>query len=496
MGRLKNVFILLLVLIVTAALCLLSYVGWGSSTRLGVKNINLGLDLAGGVSIVYEAEEGSNPSTDEMNGALAVIQRRLDAKGYTEASAYIDGTEHIRVDIPGVKDANEAVSEIGKTAQLTFVGVVWSDVLADTDFITPFYQQYVDDALAAMDESEREEADTDALMSEAKSFMANYPGYTVQVYPEILEQAVDHGLAEVVVTGSDVEKASYQYGQYSQSSAAGPYVQLRLNSDGTKKFAEGTEKYLNQYIAIRLDEVVCSMPTVSAIIENGEAVISGSYTEDEAKALADDINGGALPVQLKVIQMNSVGATLGQDSLQTSIVAAIIGFILILIFMIIYYKIPGVASALALILYVALVLLTINLFDLTLTLAGVAGIILSIGMAVDANVIIFSRITEELRLGRGLRVSIHSGFQKALSAILDGNITTLLVAIVLYALGSGTIRGFAQTLAIGIVLSMFTALIVTQLYLNQFVALGTDNPKAYTSLNFFKHKEAAAKEEA
>ena len=305
---------------------------------------------------------------------------------------------------------------------------------------------------------------------------------------------MDQGLAEVVLTGTDVEKASYQYGQYSQNATAGPYVQLKLNSDGTKKFAEGTSTYLNQYIAIRLDEVVCSMPTVSSVIENGEAVISGSYTEDEAKELAADINGGALPVQLDVIQMNSVGATLGQDSLQTSIVAAIIGFILVLIFMIIYYKIPGVAAALALILYVALVLLTINLFDLTLTLAGVAGIILSIGMAVDANVIIFSRITEELRLGRGLRVSIHTGFQKALSAILDGNITTLLVAIVLYALGSGTIRGFAQTLAIGIVLSMFTALVVTRIYLNQFVALGTNDPKAYTSLNFFKHKEAAGEE--
>lgn len=494
MSRLKNVFILLLVLIVTAALCLLSYVGWGDNVRLGVKNINLGLDLAGGVSIVYEAEEGSNPTSDEMDGALAVIQRRLDAKGYTEASAYIDGTDRIRVDIPGVKDANEAVSEIGKTAQLTFVGVVWSDLLADTEFITPFYQQYVDDALAAMDEAEREEADTDALMEEARSFMATYPGYAVQVYPQILEEAVDKGLADVVLSGTDVEKASYQYGQFSENSQPGPYVSLKLNNSGTKKFADGTSKYLNQYIAIRLDEVVCSMPSVSSVIENGEAVISGSYTEDEAKGLADDINGGALPVQLKVIQMNSVGATLGQDSLQTSITAAVIGFILILIFMIVYYKIPGVASALALILYVALVLLTINLFDLTLTLAGVAGIILSIGMAVDANVIIFSRITEELRLGRGLRVSIHSGFQKALSAILDGNITTLLVALVLYALGSGTVRGFAQTLAIGIILSMFTALVVTRVYLGQFVALGTTNPKAYTSLNFLKRRETAAKE--
>ncbi len=483
MGRIKNVFILALLLIVTVALCLLSYVGLGSSRFFGVKNINLGLDLAGGVSVVYEAEEGSNPTSEEMNGALAVIQRRLDSKGYTEANAYIDGTTRIRVEIPGVKDANEAVSEIGKTAMLTFVGVDWSELIKNEDFMEPYYQQYVDDAVEAMEESERENADTDSLLTEAKSFMSSYPSYAAQVYPQILEDAVGEGLAEVVVTGTDVERASYQYGQYDNSGSAGPYVSLKLKSAGADKFAEGTEKYLNKYIAIRLDEVVCSMPSVNAVISNGEAVISGSYTEDEAKALADDINGGALPVQLRVIQMNSVGATLGQDSLQTSIVAAIIGFALVLLFMIIYYKVPGVAAALALFLYVAMVLLCINLLDLTLTLAGVAGIILSIGMAVDANVIIFSRMTEELKSGRGLRVSIYSGFKKALSAIVDGNITTLLVAIVLYALGSGSIRGFAETLALGIVLSMFTALIVTRLYLTQFAALGTQNPKAYISLD-------------
>ena len=483
MGRLKDVFILILLLIVTAALCLLSYVGLGDNRFFGVKNINLGLDLAGGVSVVYQAEEGSDPSSEEMNGALAVIQRRLDAKNYTEASAYIDGTDRIRVDIPGVKDANQAVDEIGRTAMLTFVGVNWSDLLSNEEFMDPFYHQYVDDTLASMTDEEKESADTDSLHSEAESFMKSYPSYAVEIYPQILEQAVEAGLAEVVLTGTDVARASYQYGQYDSSGSSGPYVSLELNSDGTDKFAEGTEKYLNQYIAIRLDEVVCSMPTVNAVISNGQAVISGSYTEEEAKALADDINGGALPVQLEVIQLNSVGATLGQDSLKTSITAAIIGFVLILIFMCIYYKIPGVASAFALCMYIAMVLLTINVFDLTLTLAGVAGIILSIGMAVDANVIIFSRITEELKMGRGLRVSVYTGFRKALSAIVDGNITTLIVALVLYALGSGTIRGFAQTLAIGIILSMFTALIITRLYLNTFVALVSQNPKHYISLD-------------
>ena len=362
--------------------------------------------------------------------------------------------------------------------------------------MSKYYQQYADDYFATLSDEEKESYDEESMLSEARSFMQSYPNYAVQLYPGILTEAVEKGIAEVVLTGSDVAKASYQYGQFDQSSAAGPYVSLKLNSEGSSKFAKGTETYLNQYIAIRLDEVVCSMPKVNAIISNGEAVISGSYSEEEAKSLADDINGGALQVPLKVIQMNSVGATLGQDSLKTSITAAIIGFVLILIFMIIYYKIPGVAAALALCLYVALVLLCINLLDLTLTLAGVAGIILSIGMAVDANVIIFSRITEELKLGRGLRVSVYTGFQKALSAILDGNITTLIVALVLYALGSGTIRGFAQTLALGIVLSMFTALVITRLYVNQFVALVSQNPKSYISLDILGRFKKAQKQEA
>lgn len=496
MGRVKNVFILLLLLIVTAALCVLSYVGIGDNRRLGVANINLGLDLAGGVSIVYQAEDGSNPSSSEMDGALAVIQRRLDSKGYTEATAYLDGSNRIRVEIPGVEDANEAVQEIGKTAMLTFVGVDWDVLIANDDFMEPYYQKYVEDAIAAMDEEDQESADTDALYTEAQDFMKNYSYYAVSAYPEILEDAIEQELAEIVLSGTEVADASYQYGQIDSNGTAGPYVRLELNSDGREAFADATEKYRGKYIAIRLDETVCSMPAVNAKITDGVAVISGIGSEEEAKNLASDIVGGALPVQLEDIQHNSVGATLGQDSLETSLVAAVIGFILIIIFMIVYYKLPGVAAALSLGLYIAVELLMINLLDITLTLSGIAGIILSVGMAVDANVIIFARITEELRMGRGLRVSVYTGFKKALSAILDGNVTTLLVAAVLWGLGSGTIRGFAQTLALGIVISMFTALVVTRLYVNQFIAVISDNPKAYTSLNFFKKRKEAATKEA
>lgn len=494
MRRMKNVFVLVMMLIATAALCVVSYIGIGDNVRLGVANINLGLDLAGGVSIVYQAEEGSNPSSEEMDGALAVIQRRLDAKGYTEANAYLDGTDRIRVEIPGVKDASEAVEEIGKTAMLTFVGVDWDTMMLDEELLAPYYEQYVSEVSASITAEELEALGEDSLYEEAESFFTVYPSSAAMEYPEVLTDAIEAGYAEVVLTGTEVENATYQYGQFSDTGAAGPYVKLTLTGEGRNIFADATEAYAGQFIAIRLDETVCSMPSVTERITAGEAIISGIETEEEAKMLAADIVGGALPVQLEDIQHNSVGATLGQDSLETSIIAAAIGFILIIIFMIIYYKIPGIAAALSLGLYIALELLMINVLDLTLTLSGIAGIILSVGMAVDANVIIFARITEELREGRGLRVSVYTGFKKALSAILDGNITTLLVAGVLWFLGSGSIRGFAQTLALGIVISMVTALFVTRLYVTQFIEIISDEPKKYMSLDFFKKHRNAVKE--
>ena len=488
MKSLKNVFILLLTLLIIAGSAIVTFVGIGSrggdySDRFGVLNIKLGLDLAGGVSITYHAEEGSNPSSSQMEGALAVIQNRLDSKGYTEAQAYLDGTDRIRVEIPGVKDASAAVEDIGKTAMLTFVGFDWDDI-KDSSIMDKYYDLYVQDAIAALKEQDGEDAEysEDELLKEAKTYLPQQAYYTVMTYPEILTDALEAGLAEEVLTGSDVDDASYQRGQLSQNGAVQSYVKLELNSEGKEKFAEATEKYKGKYIAIRLDETVCSMPTVNSVITDGVAQITGMSGEEEAKSLAADIRGGALPVRLVDLEHNSVGATLGQDAMQTSVTAAIIGFILILIFMIVYYRIPGVAASIALLFYITLELFFINLLDITLTLPGIAGIILSIGMAVDANVIIFARINEELRGGRDLLVSIESGFKKALSAILDGNVTTLIAAAVLWFLGSGTIKGFAQTLALGIVISMFTALVVTRLLLKQSVALISKNPKLYRSI--------------
>lgn len=489
MKKLKSVFVLLLVIVVILFSALLCYRGLGDNVRLGVANINLGLDLAGGVSITYQAAEGEDPSSTEMDGALSVIQRRLDARGYTEASAYIDGTDRIRVEIPGVKDANQAVEEIGQTAMLRFVGIDWNAVISN-NLDDDFYDAYVELMQAELEEAGTPDLYTeDQLRSEAVTFFQNYSSQAIELFPELLEKAIEAGYAEEIVTGTNVSNATYQKGQVTQGGGNEPYVRLEFDETGTKLFAEGTEKYLNKYIAILLDTTVCSMPRVNVTITDGNALITGMRTDDDAKRLASDIVGGALPVQLVDIEHNSVGASLGRNALDTSLLAGIFGFIAILIFMMVVYRVPGVAASIALFFYITAELLFINVLDMTLTLPGIAGIILSIGMAVDANIIIFSRIREEVLLGRSLRVSVRDGFKKALSAILDGNITTLIAALVLYFVGSGTIRGFAQTLALGIIISMFTALVVTRVVLNCLMQILPDKTSLYCVKKIKKTKE-------
>ena len=416
MKKFKPAGILLLCLVLIG---LVSWISFGSFPGLenrSAQNIHLGLDLAGGVSITYQAKDGIVPAEEEMQGALSVIQRRLDSKGYTEANAFIDGTNRIRVEIPGVEDASKAVEEIGRTAMLQFVGL---------------------------------------------------PGMgTYQSGADILA-AVENGEAEIVLTGVNVANATFQKGRINASSGIEPYVKLEFDAEGAKMFADATAKYIGKQIAIMLDDTVVSAPVVQAAITDGTAIITGMDSDEEAKELASDIVGGALQVPLKDIEHSSVGATLGRNALDTSLLAGVIGFGVIVVFMLLAYRIPGLAASLSLLLYVGLELLIFNLLGWTLTLPGIAGFILSIGMAVDANVIIFARIREEILQGHTIRLSIKNGFSKALSAILDGNITTLIAAIVLYIFGSGTIRGFAQTLGLGIVLSMISALLVTRVLLVQ-----------------------------
>jgi protein-export membrane protein SecD len=254
---------------------------------------------------------------------------------------------------------------------------------------------------------------------------------------------------------------------------------LEFNDEGAQRFAEATSENIGKKIMIVMDDSVISAPTVQTAITDGKAIISGSFTGESAENLAALIRAGSLPFNLNVIQMNNVGARLGADALSTGILAGIIGIVLVLLYMLFPYKILGFAADWALIIYIALEMLVLSLFHITLTVPGIAGIILSVGMAVDANVVIFERIKEELIIGKTLRSSVKIGFSRALPAIVDGNITTLIAAAVLFFLGSGTIKGFATTLMIGIIISMFTALVVTRIIVNSLIKAGFQNPKNY-----------------
>lgn len=363
-------------------------------------NIKLGLDLAGGVSITYEADK-KNPSATEMNDTVYKLQKRVENYS-TESEVRQEGENRITVDIPGVTNANEILEALGKAGSI--------------EFIDPN--------------------------------------------------------GEVVIDGSDIANAQAASIQ-AQTTGLNEYVvQLELNKSGTKKFAKATEKFVGKPISIVYDGNVISSPTVNEAITTGEAQISGQETFAEAEELASTIRIGALPLELHEVQSNTVGAKLGAEALRTSLIAGLIGFVLVVIFMCAYYRVPGLAASIALTLYVVMMLVSLNVLDVTLTLPGIAGIILSVGMAVDANVIIFQRIREELADGKGIASAMKIGFDKALSAIIDGNVTTLIAALVLWVKGSGTVKGFAQTLFIGIILSMFTALFVTRTVLNALYYFG------------------------
>ena len=381
--------------------------------------IQLGLDLRGGVNIVYEAQLNDDELTAEelaeaMNGAQTLIQKRLDANGYTEAEVSIEGTKRLRVDIPGVEDPQKAIDEIGAAGMLYVYG---------------------------------------------QDFMTN---------PE----------AEPIFTGKNV--ASARAGQNTQT---GEYaVDIQLDEEATKIFDTYTAEHQGETVFFFLDDTLLSMATLSAHIVDGSGQISGNFTLDSAKELANGINAGALPFTLDAISATGVGAKLGADALNTSLLAGIIGFAIILIFMVVMYRLCGLAADIALVLYVGLMILVLSMMNATLTLPGIAGILLSIGMAVDANVIIFARIKEELQLGRTVRMAVDAGFNKAFKAIVDGNVTTLIAAAVLYIFGTGLIKSFATTLAVGIIISMFTALVITRFVLKALVGLDIRKPELFASI--------------
>lgn len=406
MKKNRGIISLILTVVLIALMGFTVLVGFGKTGTGAMKNIKLGLDLAGGVSITYQVKD-KNPSDEEMSDTIYKLQRRVEQYS-TEASVYQEGNDRINIEIPGVTDANKILDELGK--------------------------------------------------------------------PGALEFQTEDG--KTVLTGSDIETATARAGEDSMKNKEYS-VELTLNKKGTEKFAKATKENVGKKINIVYDGATISDPYVRQEIDTGQAYITGNFTYDQADNLASTIRIGGLKLELEELRSNVVGAQLGEQAISTSLKAGAIGLALIIVFMIFVYYLPGFASGLALLIYTELVLVILNAFNVTLTLPGIAGIILGIGMAVDANVIIFARVREELSRGKTVKNSLKAGFQKAMSAIVDGNVTTLIAAAVLWFRGSGPVKGFAQTLAIGIIVSMFTALVVTRIIVFSFFAVGLRKESLY-----------------
>lgn len=278
----------------------------------------------------------------------------------------------------------------------------------------------------------------------------------------------------VILTGKDVKEASAYMTKDNKN-----LVSLKLNEEGTKKFAEATQKFLNQPISIKMDEEVLTSPKVNAVINNGEAVIEGMSSLEEANSIANIIQSGALPVPLEAISVKTVGPTIGMEAMGLTQKAGLIGLLCVMLFMMLYYRAPGIIASISVSLYVVLLLYAFASFGVVLTLSGAAAVILTIGMAVDANVLIFERTKEELRTGKSVRSSVDAGFDRALSSILDSNITTIIAGLVLYFMGTGAVKGFAVTLMIGILISIFTALTVSKFLLKHAINSGLINKPSH-----------------
>ncbi len=442
MKKSKGILSLILVVALMVLLGVTTTVGLGRGHSGAMKNINLGLDLEGGVSITYQVK-GDKPSDEDMADTIYKLQRRVEQYS-TEATVYQEGDDRISIEIPGVTDANEILDELGQPGSLYFIAEKDSDGNAN-------YKQVSSTGDAAAD------------------FQLN----------KTIDELLDDG--SVVLTGTDVKTASAGSTNNGTTGAKQYVVSLELNKDGTEKFAAATKAaYANgQSIGIYYDGAFVSVPNVNAEISDGQAQISGNMTYEEADRLASTIRIGGLNLELEELRSNVVGAQLGEEAISTSLKAGAIGLAIVFVFMCWVYLLPGFAAGLALLIYTGLMLVALNAFDITLTLPGIAGIILGIGMAVDANVIIFARVKEEFTDGKSVKAALNAGFHKAMSAILDGNITTLIAAAVLWLRGSGTVKGFAQTLALGIVLSMFTALVITKMIVYAFYAVGIRSEKVY-----------------
>lgn len=446
MKKSKAIIILLCALLVLLGVGYVDLYGVDAEGTASASDISLGLDLAGGVSITYQVVGDEEPDATDMADTIAKLQKRVE--NYSkEAIVYQEGTDRINIEIPGVTDANKILEELGRPGSLYFIA----------------------------------ETDKDGNANYSMQAVTDAQGNVSYVYA--LNKTIDELKADgsIMLEGTDVKTATAGSIKDQTMGNSTYAVDLVMTEEGTKKFEEATRNAYEkgETLGIYYDGSFVSVPSVKGVFSDGNAQISPMNSYEEAESLASTIRIGGLKLELEELHSKVVGAQLGVEAISTSLKAAVIGFIVVAVFMIAVYFLPGFASVIALGIYVALVVLLLNGFDITLTLSGIAGIILSIGMAVDANVIVFARIREELATGKTVKSAMQIGYDKALSAIIDGNVTTLIAAAVLWLLGPGTVKGFAQTLALGIVLSMFTALVVTKYIMKAFYALGLKDTKWY-----------------
>ena len=449
MKKSSSIIILILTVLITAGLAFVVFHGVNSNGLYSAKAIKKGLDLEGGVSITYEVVGEEDPTDAEMADTVSKLLKRVEAYS-TEAKVYSEGNRRINIEIPGITDAETVLKELGAPGALYFVTETDSD--GNYNYVP--------------------------AVDEEGNYLLDEDGHLVYVLNQEIATLIENG--SIFLLGTDV--ISSQAETQADSLGNKQYVvALKFSEEGADAFYQATSRAAmrGESIGIYYDGEFISVASCESGISGGEAVISGNFTYEECEKLATQIRIGGLKLELEELRSNVVGAQLGSNAIRTSLIAGLIGFIIIVIFMIAVYRIPGLAAALALVIYTLITVTAISMFDITLTLPGIAGIVLSIGMAVDANVIIFARIREEIATGKTVLSSINIGFKKALSAILDGNITTLIAAAVLGVMGTGTIKGFAATLALGIIVSVLTAVFVTKYILLAFHGLGFTDVKFY-----------------
>ena len=429
--------------------------------------LNLGLDLRGGAHIVLQAKgTPENPLQDDsIDRLLAVLRNRIDQYGVAEPIIQKSGTDRIIVDLPGIQDPAAALELIGRTAQLDFREVIDS---TGTPPPAPVRSNY-DSDIQFVNAQERWQRAIEQLNNSSADFQARAKSIVGAIVAPAEEQGRFYLLGSVLLSGKDLVNAAVN-----PDSLGRMGVSLEFNSEGARLFEEATARLVGKQLAIVLDDVVISAPVVQDRIAGGHAQITGRFTADEAGRLAIMLKAGALPVAVEIAENRSVGPSLGADSVRQGLEAGLFGAGMVLVFMLIYYQFRGLAADFALAVTVLLIFAGLIAFNATLTLPGIAGIILTLGMAVDGNVLIYERVMEEQKAGKTPMAALDAGFRKALVTILDSNITTLIAALVLFYFGSGSVRGFGVTLSVGLVASVFANIVVTRAILQLFVKRGKE----------------------